>query len=179
MRPDGVGIDTASDESLVSRVRAGDHDARSELFRRYWPSAWRRAFAVTGRSALAEDVAQDAILTALDRLGDLERPAAFGAWLHQITSRRAVDAVRRESRLVSDEHTPEAEWIQSDPDRVPVQKAVAALPLERRLVIVMRYWLDLTPPEIAAATGVPVGTVHSRLGRALADLRRELGEGPG
>jgi RNA polymerase sigma factor (sigma-70 family) len=59
-------------------------------------------------------------------------------------------------------------------DRDALLGAVARLPSERRVVVAMRYWLDLDPPEIAAALGVPVGTVSSRLSRALSELRQLL-----
>ena len=53
---------------------------------------------------------------------------------------------------------------------------VAALDDDRRVVIVMRYWLDLTPSKIAEALDIPVGTVNSRMARALDDLRSTLEE---
>ena len=59
-----------------------------------------------------------------------------------------------------------------------VRRAVATLPPERRVAIVMRFWLDHTPTEIAAALGVPVGTVNSRLARGLSELRRLLEGSP-
>jgi RNA polymerase sigma-70 factor (ECF subfamily) len=63
-------------------------------------------------------------------------------------------------------------------DRDEIFDAVARLSDERRLVIVLRYWADLDPPEIAEALDLPVGTVSSRLSRALADLRKILKEVP-
>lgn len=168
----------ADDEALVARARAGAGRAAEELFRRHWPAAWRRAYAITGRRALADDVAQDAIVRALHGLGDLRDPAAFGAWLGRIVTRRAIDALRRESRAVGLDALGEVpvEWVDRAGRHGDLQAAVAALDPDRRAVVVMRYWLDMTPPEIAAATGLPVGTVHSRLARALAGLRAAVGE---
>lgn len=152
--------------------------AKEELFRRHWPPVWRRAFAVTGRRALADDVAQDALLRAFDKLGELEDPSRFGDWLGQIATRRAIDLLRSESRLdqLQDSDGVGVEWIDRSDDESDLQVAVALLPPDRRTVVVMRYWLDLTPPEIAESLELPLGTVHSRLGRALADLRERLAE---
>lgn len=167
-----------ADSTLVTRARAGAAGAAEELFRRHWRDAWRRAYAVTGRREAADDVAQDAIVHALGRLDDLADGDRFGAWLNAIVTRRAIDLLRRERRLVDLDAAgePVAEWPGAD-DEDGLRPAVAALDPDRRAVIVMRYWLDLTPPEIAEALDVPLGTVHSRLGRALADLRAALAEG--
>ena len=58
--------------------------------------------------------------------------------------------------------------------REALDRAVAALPDERRALVVLRYWLGYTPAEIAPIVGLPVGTVHSRLARALDQLRDAL-----
>jgi RNA polymerase sigma-70 factor (ECF subfamily) len=170
----------SDDQGLVERARDGALEARAELFRRHWPSVWRRAFAVSGRRALADDIAQDAFVRAFARLGDLEEPGRFGAWIAQITTRRAIDVLRSEGRLthLEDHDSPGVEWVDRSDADGDLQAAVARLPVERRSVIVMRYWLDLTPPEIAEALELPLGTVNSRLGRALADLRERLAETP-
>ncbi len=173
-----MDLSRTSDSSLVERARAGTAGAAEELFRRHWPGAWRRAYAVTGRREAADDVAQDAIVHALSRLGDLDDGARFGAWLNAIVTRRAIDLLRRERRLVdlSAAGEPLVEW-EGGLDEAGLRPAVAALDPDRRAVVVMRYWLDMTPPEIADALGVALGTVHSRLARALADLRAALAEG--
>ncbi len=173
-----MDLSRTSDSGLVERARGGSRAAAEELFRRHWREAWRRAYAVTGRREAADDVAQDAIVHALSRLGDLDDDARFGAWLSAIVTRRAIDLLRRERRLVDLDGAgePVAEW-EGAGDEHALRPAVAALDPDRRAVVVMRYWLDMTPPEIADALDVPLGTVHSRLARALTDLRAALAEG--
>ena len=169
---------TSQDRDLVVSARGGSRAAQATLVRRHWRSAWQRAYAITGRRAAADDIAQDAVATALSRLADLDDPAAFPAWLGRIATRRALDLLRSERRLVELDGIPEpaVEWTGPLGDAEDVRQAVAALAPERRAVIVLRYWLELTPAEIAESAGLPVGTVNSRLSRALADLRQALEE---
>jgi RNA polymerase sigma-70 factor (ECF subfamily) len=166
------------DRDLVRRARAGSRDAAGELFRRHWPGAWRAAFAVTGRRAAADDVAQDAFERAFAALGRFDDGRAFAPWLHRIVVNRALDLVRAERRLVGLEAAGELAAAADDaPGGDPAAlAALAGLSPERRAVMVLRHLLGYAPPEIAEVLGVPVGTVHSRLARALADLRRELGD---
>jgi RNA polymerase sigma-70 factor (ECF subfamily) len=164
-----------SDRELVQGARRGDRDAAAALFQRHWRDAWRAAYAVTGRRALADDVAADAFERAFAALGRFDERRPFGPWLHRIVANRALDLLRAERRLADDE-LPEI------PDIVPDHRggdrgllgAVAELPLERRIVAVLRYGVGMTPKEIASALDLPVGTVNSRLARALEQLRETL-----
>jgi RNA polymerase sigma-70 factor (ECF subfamily) len=175
---EGVDVRTRDDRDLVGAARRGSRRAQAELVRRHWEGAWRRAYAVVGRRALAEDVAQEAMAAALARLGDLDDPAAFGAWLGRIATRRAIDALRAERRRAEDGALPDVpvEWAGAAGEAEDVRAAVARLAPDRRAVVVLRFWLQLTPSEIAETLEVPVGTVNSRLARALADLRAVLEE---
>jgi RNA polymerase sigma-70 factor (ECF subfamily) len=165
----------SSDRDLVRRARRGDREAAAALFRRYWRDAWRAAFAITGRRSLADDVAADSFERAFAALGRFDERRPFGPWLHRIVANRALDLLRAERRL-SDAELPEV------PDLAPVHEsgdrnlltAVSGLSLERRIVVVLRYGVGMTPKEIAAALDLPVGTVNSRLARALEQLRESL-----
>jgi RNA polymerase sigma-70 factor, ECF subfamily len=166
------GVRERSDRDLVRAARNGDGEAAAALFRRYWPSAWRTAFALGGRRALADDVASDAferVFAALDRFDD-RRP--FSPWLHRIVANRALDVLRAERRLSSEEA---AEPVDSETDLGVSDRellaAVATLSLERRVVVLLRYGVGMTPKEIATALDLPVGTVNSRLARSLEQLR--------
>jgi RNA polymerase sigma-70 factor, ECF subfamily len=164
--PDGV---------LVQRARRGSTVAAAELFERHWPGAWRAARAITGRADVAEDVAQDGFeraFRALDRF-DTSRP--FAPWLHRIVVNRALDLMRQDRRLVSLDSVPEpiaADDIGAEDG--DVLRAFATLTPDRRAVCVLRYGLGYSPPEIAELLELPLGTVHSRLARALADLRSQM-----
>jgi RNA polymerase sigma-70 factor (ECF subfamily) len=164
----------STDETrLVDEACAGSARARGELFRRHWDAAWARAYALTGRRADAEDVVQDAFERAFGALERFDRRASFRTWLLRIVTNRALDLLKGQRRQVPlGEHG--VEWVDAVGRRGVLQGAVARLSPDRRLVVVMRYWLDLAPGEIAEHLGVPEGTVNSRLARALAELRSFL-----
>jgi RNA polymerase sigma-70 factor, ECF subfamily len=158
--------------ALVRAAQRGSEEAVAELFTRHWGAAYRAALLVTGDRAAAEDIAQEAFLAALQALPrfDLRRP--LRPWLHRIVVNRAIDWARARAhrREVGADAAPDAA---AREDAAPaaltddVAAALLALAPEQRAVIVMRYVLDLTPGEIAAALDLPRGTVNSRLRRGL------------
>jgi RNA polymerase sigma-70 factor (ECF subfamily) len=158
--------------ALVRAAQRGSEEAVEELFTRHWGAAYRAALLVTGDRAAAEDIAQEAFLAALRALPrfDLRRP--LRPWLHRIVVNRAIDwsRARAHRREVGADAAPEAES-RDAPDpralRDDVAAGLLALGPEQRAVIVLRYVLDFTPGEIAAALDLPRGTVNSRLRRGL------------
>ena len=164
-----------SDRDLVRRARRGDRDAAALLFRRYWRDAWRAAYAITGRRALADDVAADGFERAFAALGRFDDRRPFAPWLHRIVANRALDVLRAERRLSPDEPPEPVDLAPAhgSGDR-SLLAAVAELPLERRVVVVLRYGVGMTPKQIAGTLDLPVGTVNSRLARALEQLRDSL-----
>jgi len=165
---------TPTDGELVVRARAGSRDAAAELFARHWPRAWRMARAVTGRRDMADDVAQDAFERAFAALGRFDRRRPFGPWLHRIVVNRSLDLLRSERRLIGSDalERVEGEWRDRAGEDRELLAAVTGLSPQRRVVIVLRYGLGYSPAAIADLLDLPVGTVHSRLARALEDLRR-------
>jgi RNA polymerase sigma-70 factor (ECF subfamily) len=163
----------SSDAALVRRARNGSRDAAGELFARHWQGAWRAALVITGRREMADDVAQDAFERAFAALGRFDESRPFGAWLHRIVVNRALDLLRRERRLVGLDATEEPAGALRDlavEDR-ELLEAVVTLSEPRRVAVVLRYGLGYAPTEIGRLLDLPVGTVHSRLARALEDLR--------
>src|SRR6476646_11979433 len=164
-----------SDAKLVELARRGSRDAAAELFTRHWRAAWRAAYVVTGRRSLADDVAQDAFERAFGALARFDERRPFAPWLHRIVVNRSLDLLRAERRLVGADAAREAaEW--DDPrlgDRALLE-AVSLLSEQRRVVVVLRYGLGYPPAAIAELLDLPAGTVHSRLARALEELRAHV-----
>lgn len=171
------------DTDLVERARHGDIDAYETLVRRYQEVAFRIAFHLLGDAAEAEDAAQDAFVKAYYALDRFRPGAPLRPWLLRIVAnearnrrkasgRRADLALRAaESRPSGDAApSPEAAAISED-ERRTLLRAVNDLREDDRLVIVCRYFLELSEAETAAALGCPRGTVKSRLSRALGRLR--------
>lgn len=161
-----------TDSQLVRAARTGSREAAAELFRRYWPAAWRAAYALTGRRAMADDIAQDAFERAFAALARFDERRPFAPWLHRIVVNRALDLLRSERRLIGGDVGLE-EQPSNEPetgDRELLERVVS-LPLQRRAAIVLRYGVGLSPAEIASVLDLPVGTVNSRLARALEQLR--------
>ena len=167
-----------SERALVRGAQAGSKADLEELFRRHWPPAYRAAYFVVYDRAAAEDIAQEAFLSALRALDRFDRRRPFGPWLHRIVVNRAIDwararALRREIEAGADEPAGD------DPEldlgvREELAAALATLPPERRAVVMLRYLLGYTPGEIARLLELPRGTVNSRLRRALDSLAEGL-----
>jgi RNA polymerase sigma-70 factor (ECF subfamily) len=167
------------DPELIGLARAGSAEAAGALFDRYWDHAWRAAYAITADRALADDAAQDAVQNAFAALGRFDETRPFGPWLKRIAANRAIDLLRRAQRLTAldgDVAWETAGALEQREDSRVVAEAVGRLDPQKRIVIVLRYWLDLSVEEIAGELGIPVGTVASRLSRALSQLRVVLEE---
>ena len=167
--------DSARQErTWVREAREGSASAIEALFRLHWPRAYRAAFLVAHDASAAEDIAQEAFLTAIRRLDSFERGRPFGPWLHRIVVNRAIDWTRAR-QLRGEAGLAEAEA----PGHVPELSddtllALAALTPEHRAVIVLRYVLGYSPGEIAGLLELPRGTVNSRLRRGLDTLSERL-----
>ncbi|MGH3072482.1 MAG: RNA polymerase sigma factor [Gaiellaceae bacterium] len=163
-----------ADSSLVLAAKRGSSDALGSLFDRYWPVVWRAAYAVTGQRELASDAAQDTFLRAAGALHRFDHRRPLEPWLLRIAVNRAIDLLRMQRCLVSLEEADEPEAFDEPGPDEDLLASIAKLDAERRTVIALHYWFDYTTPEIAEVMGVPVGTVASRLSRALGDLRLHL-----
>ena len=144
--------------------------------------AYRLAGLVLGNSEDARDATHDAVLRAWRHAAALRDPARFQAWFDRILVNACRDQLRRRSRIrfiPIDEGAAEAR----DPfhrilEQAEVLRHLASLDEDLRLVVVLHYWADLRLEAVAERTGWPVGTVKSRLHRALEQLRR-LGDATG
>jgi RNA polymerase sigma-70 factor (ECF subfamily) len=170
-----------SERKLIRAAQGGSEAAMEELFRLHWPRAHRAALLVVHDRAAAEDIAQEAFLSALRALERFDRRRPFGPWLHRIVVNRAIDHAR--SRKLRREVEPEPELVDDRPAAVAeiglsdeLLAALGTLSPEHRAVVVLRYLLDFTPGEIAEALEMPRGTVNSRLRRGLDRLSLVLEE---
>ena len=179
------------DVELARLARDGDIHAYGELVDRYREVAFRTAWLITRSTADAEDAAEEAFVKAYYALGRFRSGEAFRPWILRIVSNEAKNRRRsagRRERLavrVADERGPGDAAPSPETAAVEVERredllaALEQLPERDRLVVAYRYLLELSEAETATALGVRPGTVKSRLSRALARLRRELGEGNG
>ena len=164
-----------SDAALVRGAERGSAAAVDELFRRHWPAAHRAAYLVVHDAAAAEDIAQEAFLSALRALHRFDRRRPFAPWLHRIVVNRAIDHARSRALRREVGVEPPDSPAPQPPDRDESLLAeLAALAPDQRAVIVLRHLLEYTPGEIAAMLDLPRGTVNSRLRRGLDALAKRL-----
>jgi RNA polymerase sigma-70 factor, ECF subfamily len=169
------------ERAWVRGAQAGSVSDLEALFRDHWPRAYRAAYLVVHDAAAAEDIAQEAFLSAVRSLDRFDRRRPFGPWLHRIVVNRAIDWTRARTlrREVGDESLVTAA-APADTGPRPLSEgitgALADLTPEHRAVIVLRYLLEYTPGEIAELLDLPRGTVNSRLRRGLDRLQSRVEE---
>lgn len=174
------------DSELAEKARRGDISAYEELVRQYQDIAFRTAYLVTGDPHEAEEAAQDAFVKAFYALGRFRKGAPFRPWLLRIVTnearnrrraagRRTQLAVQITGERPSDDAAPSPEVAAlADETQDELLAGLALLDEKDRLVIIYRYFFDMSEAEMAVALECRPGTVKSRLSRALARLRAGL-----
>lgn len=178
--------DRADDSaSLVDRLQAGEGRAFEELVRTFQHRVFSVAFRMLGSGTEAEEVAQEVFLRAYRGLAEFRREAKLSTWLYTITSRLCLSRLEAgERRLVrhGDEALANLRNGQADPLsaleqgelEAALHRAIAELPDDRRVVVILRDLEGLAYEEIAETLGLALGTVRSRLHRARLDLKEKL-----
>jgi RNA polymerase sigma factor (sigma-70 family) len=172
------------ENDLILRAQAGEQAAFRQLVEAFTPVVWRTAQALVPDRGSAEDVLQESWLDVWRGLPRFERGRPFRPWLLTIVSRRCWMAARRRSLVsVPFEYEAMEEWPSDDrvSDRMlrleadqALHVALMTLPAEQQRILELRYFADLDLNEIALVMGTPLGTVKSRLHRALGVLRERL-----
>jgi RNA polymerase sigma-70 factor (ECF subfamily) len=173
----GRPLSRRGDAALVRSAQGGSAEAVEELFRRHWPAVHRSAWLVVHDAAAAEDIAQEAFVSALRALDRFDRRRPLAPWLHRIVVNRAIDwsrarALRPETGVDTLPEPVAPEVSEEIGDELVA--ALADLGPEHRAVVVLRHLLGYTPGEIATMLDLPRGTVNSRLRRALDALSLAL-----
>jgi len=162
----------AEEADLVRRCRSGDEVALRRLIARYRARLVRIAVGLIHDRTEAEDVAQEAFVKAFRDLSRLRDDCAFGGFLYRIIVRLCVDRLR----LRRAELTPFDAVVEYGrgtlETRLLVRQLLEELPPELKATLVLREMEGLSYDEVASATGVPVGTVRSRLHAARERFRR-------
>jgi RNA polymerase sigma-70 factor (ECF subfamily) len=164
----------------INGVKAERATAFDALAQEQLDLAYRTATLILRDPVEAEDAAHDALVIAWRQWSTLRDPAKADAWFGRILAHVCLQRLRRRRRRpVTDisaeiEGSVAAEAPRDLPtavaDRDALNRAFARLSPEHRIAVVLRYYADLTVDQIADRTGVPSGTVKSRLHRALRDL---------
>ena len=170
-----------TDAELIVAHQAGDPDAFGVLAGRYSTRMWGVAVRTLGNPDDAADTVQEALVSAYQRAGTYRGEASVRTWLHRIVVNACIDRIRRE-RARPTVPWPAGEVADRGPDhatelatRMEVTDALAALPWEQRVAVVLVDVQGWALSEVAEVLEIPLGTVKSRCARGRIRLAVLLG----
>jgi RNA polymerase sigma-70 factor, ECF subfamily len=168
-------LNTQSELELIHLAKGGDGTAFAELLRPLYVLAFRLAYGFVHDVDEAEDVVQEAVFTAWRRLGNVREGSQLQPWLLAIVGNQSRAALKR--RRWSTVSLDRASGPAASTDlatQVDLHRALAGLGYDDRLVLLLRYYLDLPFEEIAIVLGISTKGARSRVHRALLRLRPRM-----
>lgn len=174
---------TSDERSLVRAAQRGSPEAIEALVRHHWSDVHRSAYLIVQDAGAAEDIAQEAMLAAVEAIDRFDRRRPIGPWLHRIAGNRALDWLRARSRRPEvsmaepgsgTASETAAELCGSEQLSDGLLRALASLEPQERALIVLHHLAGFRAIEIGRALNLPSGTVRSRIHRALEHLRAAL-----
>ncbi|HEX5943390.1 MAG TPA: RNA polymerase sigma factor [Anaerolineales bacterium] len=183
------------DRTAVSRLKQGDLTGLESLVNRYQAQAVHAAYLIVYDRALAEDVVHTAFVKVAERIHQFDEERPFAPWFFRIVANDALKAAKKQMRTISleeqlDEPTTQfAQWLvepSAHPEQLLEEKetrqmilhAIQSLPPEQRVIIVMRYFLDMSEADMSTKMDRPLSTIKWWLRDArkrLYDLMRPQG----
>jgi len=165
---------------LVKQAKKGNNSALAELLRQNYSYLYHYSLKVTMDKNRAEDVAQDTVVKAIEKIAAFQGSAKFSTWLITIASRLIIDRARKEAReqkWLKEEklyHAIRYDTLRAMQDWPDVLQAACLLPEHVRMPVLLKYYYQYTQQEIASMLDIPEGTVKSRIYYGIAQLRKEL-----
>jgi len=174
-------LSSALDVYQASLAQQGDRQAFDLLYRRWHPKLLRFACRLTRNGDEARDVMQDAALVIARDIGKLRAPEQFSAWAYTIVRRRAADHIHRavRAREVARDMPVQDERDDAADRDLTLRQALSELAEAERLMLTLFYVDGLQGREMAAALGIPLGTLKSRLFTARQKLKAIYNETEG
>lgn len=167
-------MDRRSDRDLVGAVSQGDRSAYAVLVKRHYGKVFLVCLGVLGHLHDAEDVAQDVMLTGFEKIQQLRDEAQFGPWIARIARNMSINLVRRRA---ADERTLDRKT-QGSTERVApddgLKQAIARLPMELRLPLVMYYFDGQDVKSVAETLEISTSGVYAKLRTAIRELHEIL-----
>ena len=168
-----------ADDAVVARAAAGgDRRALEILLDRHADRIHAVCRRIVGNPEDALDATQEALIAVARGIGRFDGRAAFSTWCYRVATNAALDELRRRGRRPTPTEMivePAVSAGDAAVDaRLDVDRALAEVPEDFRIAVVLRDLADLDYPEIANVLGVPVGTVKSRIARGRAAVRDRL-----
>ncbi len=183
---------SATEDALLIAKILSEEDLQksySVLVEKYWKVVIGWVLPRTQNIQEAEEVAQESFVKAFRALKKLESPKSFLAWLLRIATNQSKDLQRKKKPTVSlneitdqgitlslssDETTPSHKTLETQEDIERVFKVISQIPSKYRMVLTLKYQLDLSAKQIAQKLGEPEGTIRNRIFRALNKVREKL-----
>jgi RNA polymerase sigma-70 factor, ECF subfamily len=164
---------------LVDRARRGDREAFSVLAGGAVDRLYATARLILRDTELAEDATQEALVRAWRDLPSLRDAERFDAWLHRLTVNACADVGRRRKRWRAEIAVLRSEPAEADraselAERDELERGLRRVTEAQRTVLVLTFYVGLSPTELADALDIPVGTAKSRLHYAIAALKAAL-----
>ena len=181
IKPRLVHSAAVTDDELLERLCAGDHEAFTEITGRHFDPVYRVAWRVLGGPADAEDVTQEAFIKLWQSPATLRDGKAIRSWLMRVATNLAIDRMRRKQPLIVEEVPDIADdGIQADGALARSQiagnidAAIAGLPDRQRIALVMTYFEHMSNQQTAEVLNLSVDAVESLLSRARRNLKSQL-----
>ncbi|MBA3658779.1 MAG: sigma-70 family RNA polymerase sigma factor [Gemmatimonadales bacterium] len=180
--PGAAALDMSDEGAVVRRVQQGDTEAFDELVRRYMRRAYGLAYRLLGHREDAEDLVQDAFMTALQRIETFDVTRPFGPWFFRLLTNRGLNArqarfIRQVEPLAEERAGGQAsplDLLERTEVRERFRQAADALPERQRIAIELFDVEGFSSAEIAAALDIPAGTVRWYVHEARRALRSAL-----
>lgn len=171
------------EDKLIRLAQSGDKEAFTQLVHAYSADAFRTASMVLHNRADVEDVVQEAFLTCYRKLKYFRMESSFKTWLYRIVVNLCYDRLRKINRESIAFSKLSFNFTSGDGDmsevekRLDLNKMIASMSPEHRLVLTLYYGMDLGVQRVAEILNIPVGTVKSRLNTARNLLKERLERG--
>jgi RNA polymerase sigma factor (sigma-70 family) len=167
-------LDGRCDKDLVFACRQGDRSAYADLVRRHYNPAFLVCLGVLGNVHDAEDVAQDAMIKGFEQIGHLRQASQFGPWIVKIARNLSVNMVRRRKTMARALAERPTRPLSEGAGDERLQQAVAQLPWDLRLPLVMYYFDGQNVKTVARKLEISTSGVYQKLKTAITELHAIL-----